>query len=158
MPTAFDTPHFKHVLAQFATGVTVITTRLDKTTFLGLTINSFNAVSLDPPLILWSLDNLSKNLQTFLDQPHYVVNILAANQVELAEKFSKRVATQFDNLEFTLSPSGLPILKGATAWLDCQHETHYPGGDHTIFLGRVNHCSYSHGSALLFHNRKFGHT
>src|SRR3954467_7550090 len=88
---AFDAIHFRQALAQFATGVTVITTRLADGSFRGLTASSFNSVSLDPPLVLWSLGSSANSLPIFSGNSHYVINVLAAGQEELAARFSRRI-------------------------------------------------------------------
>ena len=154
----FDSTHFRHALSQFATGVTIITTRLEDGSFLGLTASSFNSVSLTPPLVLWSLGQGANSLPVFSGNSHYVINVLAADQVELAERFSKRVPNRFDGVEFELSRTGLPILKGAVAWFECHNRSRYPEGDHVIFVGEVEQCGADGREALLFHNGRFGST
>src|SRR5690349_9292877 len=91
VPPEFDARHFRSALSQFATGVTVITTRLPDGTFLGLTASSFNSVSLDPPLVLWSLAQTASSLPVFTGNSHYVINVLSAGQAALAERFSMRI-------------------------------------------------------------------
>ena len=156
--SAFDTTHFRHALSQFATGVTIITARLEDGSFLGLTASSFNSVSLTPPLVLWSLAQNASSLPVFSGNSHYVINVLAADQVELAERFSRRVANRFEGVEFDLSHTGLPILKGAVAWFECHNRSRYPEGDHVIFVGEVERCDAQSKAALLFHNGRFGST
>jgi len=151
----FDARHFRNALGQFATGVTIITTRLPAGDFLGLTVSSFNSVSLDPPLVLWSLSNTASSLPVFTDNSHYVINILAANQIALAERFAMRIENRFDGVDFTLSPTGLPILKGVSAWFECRNRSRYPEGDHVIFVGEVERCDVSPQPALVFHGGKF---
>src|SRR3569623_71110 len=112
-PPEFDSAHFRHALSQFATGVTIITTRLPDGTFFGLTASSFNSVSLDPPLVLWSLARGASSLPIFTGNSHYVINILAGDQAALAERFAKRIHYRFEGVEFHLSHTGMPILKGA---------------------------------------------
>ena len=102
---AVDTRHFKQALSQFATGVTVITSRLDNGKFLGLTASSFNSVSLSPPLVLWSLSTRASSLPTFTENSHYVINVLAADQTWLAEQFSRPAADRFAGVDYTLSPT-----------------------------------------------------
>ncbi len=156
--SAFDTTHFRHALSQFATGVTIITARLEDGSFLGLTASSFNSVSLTPPLVLWSLAQNASSLPVFSGNSHYVINVLAADQVELAERFARRVANRFEGVEFDLSHTGLPILKGAVAWFECHNRSRYPEGDHVIFVGEVERCDAQSKAALLFHNGRFGST
>lgn len=150
-----DTAKLRGVLSQFATGVTVITLRLPDNNFLGLTINSFNAVSLSPPLVLWSLGNQSSNFSTFDTCTDYVINVLADDQLPLANRFAQKNANQFDDLAYDLSSTGLPIFKGAAAWFECNNRSRYPEGDHTIFVGEVKNCAHLDKPALVFHNKKF---
>ena len=146
-----DTRHFKDALSQFATGVTVITTRLENGSFLGITASSFNSVSLNPPLVLWSLSDHAKSLPVFSGNSHYVINVLAADQIELARQFSKPAIDRFAGVEFTLSATGLPILAGAVAWFECHNRSRYPEGDHVIFVGEVEQCEFSPQAPLIFH-------
>src|ERR1041385_3422202 len=90
-PPSFDSRHFRNALSQFATGVTVITTRLDNGNFFGLTASSFNSVSLAPPLVLWSLSDKANSLPLFTGNSHYVINVLSAEQAQLADRFSRRI-------------------------------------------------------------------
>ncbi|MBV8636169.1 MAG: flavin reductase family protein [Burkholderiaceae bacterium] len=156
--SAFDSSHFRHALSQFATGVTIITTRLEDGTFLGLTASSFNSVSLSPPLVLWSLAQSANSLPVFSGNSHYVINVLAADQTELAQRFARRVANRFEGVDYELSHTGLPILKGAVAWFECHNRSRYPEGDHVIFVGEVERCAAQAKAALLFHNGQFGST
>jgi len=147
----FSAGHFKGALSQFATGVTVITTRLEDGRFLGITASSFNSVSLNPPLVLWSLSNAASSLPVFTVNSHYVINILAANQSHLADQFSKPVKDRFSGVEFRMSANGLPILNGAAAWFECKNRSRYPEGDHVIFVGEVEQCEFTPGAPLIFH-------
>ena len=155
----FDSAHFRHALSQFATGVTVITTRLADGTFRGLTASSFNSVSLEPPLVLWSLGAGANSLPIFSGNSHYVINVLAAGQQELALRFSRRSeANPFEGVEYELSRTGLPILKGVSAWFECHNRSRYPEGDHVIFVGEVEDCAVQPQAGLLFHGGRFGTT
>lgn len=153
-----DTRHFRNALSQFATGVAVITTRLVDDSFVGLTATSFNSVSLDPPLVLWSLARKARSLPLFTNNSHYVVNILAANQSTLADRFSSRIDNRFEGIEFELSSTGLPILKGVAAWFECTNRSRYPEGDHVIFVGEVEHCDAHPQAALVFHGGRYVNT
>ncbi|HYD96645.1 MAG TPA: flavin reductase family protein [Noviherbaspirillum sp.] len=154
-PPEFDARHFRNALSQFATGVTIITTRLPDGSFLGLTASSFNSVSLDPPLVLWSLSQNASSLPVFTGNSHYVINVLSGNQAMLAERFAMRIPDRFEGVEFDLSHTGLPILKGVAAWFECHNRSRYPEGDHVIFVGEVERCDAAPQSALVFHNGKF---
>lgn len=152
---AFDSRHFRNALSQFATGVTVITTRLPNGSFIGLTASSFNSVSLDPPLVLWSLAQGASCMPVFTENSHYVINVLAANQAALAERFAMRIENRFEGVEFDLSYTGLPIIKGAAAWFECHNRSRYPEGDHVIFVGEVERCAIAPQPPLVFHGGKF---
>ena len=154
----FDSAHFRQALSQFATGVTVITTRLGDGHFRGLTASSFNSVSLEPPLVLWSLSNVANSLPIFTGNSHYVINVLSAGQEELARRFSRRGQDPFESVEYELSRTGQPILKGVSAWFECHNRSRYPEGDHVIFVGEVEDCAVHPQSALLFHGGRFGST
>jgi len=154
----FDSAHFRQALSQFATGVTVITTRLADGSFRGLTASSFNSVSLDPPLVLWSLGARANSLPIFSGNSHYVINVLAAGQEELALRFSRRSEDPFAGIDYMLSRTGQPILKGAAAWFECHNRSRYPEGDHVIFVGEVEECEVEPQPALLFHGGRFGVT
>jgi len=155
MSPEFDSHHFRRALSQFATGVTIITTRLGNGNFFGLTASSFNSVSLDPPLVLWSLAQGASSMPLFTGNSHYVINVLSAEQVGLAERFARRIANRFEGVEFELSHTGLPILKGSSAWFECHNRSRYPEGDHVIFVGEVERCGVSPQSALVFHGGHF---
>lgn len=154
----FDSSQFRRALSQFATGVTVITTRLADGSFRGLTASSFNSVSLDPPLVLWSLGNAANSLPIFTGNSHYVINVLSAGQQDLADRFSRRTEDPFAGVEYELSRTGQPILKGAAAWFECHNRSRYPEGDHVIFVGEVEECQAHPQPALLFHRGQFGST
>ena len=154
----FDSAHFRQALSQFATGVTVITTRLADGSFRGLTASSFNSVSLDPPLVLWSLGTGANSMPIFSGNSHYVINVLAAGQEELAMRFSRRTDNPWANTDYELSRTGQPILKGVAAWFECHNRSRYPEGDHVIFVGEVEECAVHPQPALLFHHGRFGST
>lgn len=155
----FDSAHFRQALSQFATGVTVITTRLADGSYRGLTASSFNSVSLEPPLVLWSLSNGANSLPIFTGNSHYVINVLSAGQEELARRFSRRDGENpFTRTPFELSRTGQPILKGVTAWFECHNRSRYPEGDHVIFVGEVEECAVEPQPALVFHAGRFGST
>ncbi len=155
---AFDAAQFRQALSQFATGVTVITTRLADGSFRGLTASSFNSVSLTPPLVLWSLSGNANSMPIFTGNSHYVINVLSAGQAELAERFSRRGEDPFAVTDYELSRTGQPILTGACAWFECHNRSRYPEGDHVIFVGEVEECAVHPQAALLFHGGRFGST
>ena len=154
----FDAVRFRQALSQFATGVTVITTRLADGSFRGLTASSFNSVSLDPPLVLWSLGNAANSLPIFSGNSHYVINVLGAGQEHLAKLFSRRTDKPFEQVDYELSRTGQPILKGVSAWFECHNRSRYPEGDHVIFVGEVEECHVTPQASLIFHGGQFGST
>lgn len=154
----FDAAQFRQALSQFATGVTVITTRLADGSFRGLTASSFNSVSLDPPLVLWSLGKGANSLPIFSGNSHYVINVLNADQGPLAERFSRRLDKPFEGIDYQLSRTGQPILSGASAWFECHNRSRYPEGDHVIFVGEVEDCAFAPQPSLIFHGGQFGST
>jgi flavin reductase (DIM6/NTAB) family NADH-FMN oxidoreductase RutF len=155
MAPEFDARQFRTALSQFATGVTIITTCLPDGTFLGLTASSFNSVSLDPPLVLWSLSSKASSMPVFTGNSHYVINILSGDQAALAERFAMRIDNRFEGVDFELSRTGLPILSGVSAWFECHNRSRYPEGDHVIFVGEVECCDVTPRPALVFHGGKF---
>ena len=143
---------FRRALGSFATGVTVLTTLDADGRACGMTISSFNTVSLEPPLILWSLALSSPSLETFRQASHYAINILAAGQQAISNRFASRVADRFEGVDSRPGLSGSPLLEGCCAWFECRHEAVYPGGDHLIFVGRVERFARQTSEApLIFH-------
>ena len=151
----FTERQFRDALSEFATGVTIIATRGTDGVFAGFTANSFNSVSLHPPLVVWSLAQDATTLPAFLGCERYAISVLAANQVALARRFSRPHADRFDGVEFELGWAGAPLLAGAAAWFECLHHALHPAGDHTLFLGEVVRCRRRHGPGLVFHHGRF---
>jgi flavin reductase (DIM6/NTAB) family NADH-FMN oxidoreductase RutF len=140
----------------FATGVTIVTARAADGTFVGLTANSFNSVSLSPPLVLWSLARSAGSMAAFSAGSHYAINILSADQQDLARQFAARSGDKFSGVDFTLGACGAPLLQGAAASFECFNRSRYEEGDHVIFVGEVESCTHRTGaSPLLFHGGKF---
>ena len=140
----------------FATGVTIVTARTSEGKFIGLTANSFNSVSLSPPLVLWSLSRAAASLAAFSAGSHYAINILSSEQQDLARAFASREGKRFEELSFSTGAGGAPLLNGAAATFECFNRSRYEEGDHVIFVGEVEHCSHRPGaSPLLFHGGKF---
>lgn len=140
----------------FATGVTIVTARTPTGELIGLTANSFNSVSLNPPLVLWSLSQRASSMSAFSTGSHYAINILAADQKELAERFASKRPDRWLDVPFTQGECGAPLLTGAAATFECFNRSRYEEGDHVIFVGEVERCSYRAGAApLLYHGGKF---
>ena len=168
----FDSEHFRGALGQFATGVTIITTRAvdddGRPQLLGFTANSFNSVSLDPPLVLWSLALAAGSLAVFLDNSHYAVNVLASDQIELSRLFGTRSAARqadprsmndrFDGIAWREGFRGAPILDGCCAWFECFNRSRYEEGDHVIFVGEVERCGFGTREPLVFQGGDYHRT
>lgn len=152
----FSTREFRTSLAMFATGVTVVTARTPDGALLGLTASSFNSLSLDPPLVLWSLAQAAGSLRALSAGTHYAINVLAAGQKTLAENFASRRVDRWAGVAFTDGACGAPLLTGAAATFECFNRSRYEEGDHVIFVGQVERCSHRADAApLLFHGGKF---
>ncbi|WP_370807243.1 flavin reductase family protein [Simplicispira lacusdiani] len=152
----FSTRDFRTALGMFATGVTVVTARGAEGRLVGLTANSFNSVSMDPPLVLWSLALASASLPVFAAGGHYAINVLAADQMALAERFAARGVDRWAGVEHRPGISGAPLLAGAAATFECINRSRYEEGDHVIFVGEVERCQHRAGaSPLLYHGGRF---
>lgn len=145
----FDSRAFRKCLSQYITGVTVITADNGQTRF-GVTANSFSSLSLDPPLILWSIGRTSRSFELFEKTHHFAVNILAAEQIEISQVFSSTAVDKFANVSWSRGRNGAPILGGILAAIECRQEAVYDGGDHIIIVGRVENFSIFEGDGLLF--------
>lgn len=154
----FTERHFRDVLAQFATGVTVICTRTGDGRFVGFTANSFNSVSLDPPLVVWSLADTGSNLAAFQSAQRYAVNVLAHDQVELARRFSRPHADRFAGVPCRIGAAGAPLIEGCVAWFECRHHAVHRAGDHVLFIGEVETCERRKGLGLVFHHGRYATT
>ncbi len=153
---AFTPDDFRAALGQFATGVTIVTAIDDQDRRIGLTANSFNSVSLEPPLVLWSLSKASTSMPGLLSASAYAVNVLAADQQVLGERFARKGIDRFEGVAWRPGLSGAPLITGAVATFECRHRSHHDEGDHLIFVGEVTHCSRRIGAApLLFHGGRF---
>ena len=157
-PAAFDQRQFRDALSQFATGVTIVCARADATRYAGFTANSFNSVSLDPPLVLWSLARRSSSLAAFQVAERYAVNVLAATQVDLARRFSRPHADRFAQVPYRLGWSEAPLIEGCVAWLECRHYAQHRAGDHVVFIGEVVTVERATGQGLVFAHGRFGVT
>jgi len=152
----FSQTEFRHALGQFATGVTVVTARSTSGALVGLTVNSFNAVSLDPPLVLWSLVNHSPSMQAFQDASHFCINVLRQDQSDIALHFARPSEDKFAGMNWQPGLGGAPKLEGVLAQFECRNSYRYYGGDHVIFLGAVEAYNHHQGDPLLFSRGAFG--
>jgi flavin reductase (DIM6/NTAB) family NADH-FMN oxidoreductase RutF len=145
--------HLRQTLGLFVTGVTVVTACLPDGQRAGLTVSSFNSVSLQPPLVLWSLSRNSQSMPIFESVSHYAIHVLSADQLALGERFAGPREQRWAGLQHGWSPHGCPLLEGCLAVFECSQHSRHPEGDHVIFVGRVEHCSSGPSSLPLLYHR-----
>ena len=138
-------------LGRFVTGVTIVTCRDEQGEPIGLTANSFNALSLDPPLVLWSLRQASSTIAAFTNASHFAVNVLAADQVDLSRRFARPSSAKFDAGEWTDGQGGAPLLAGCVAVFECRRRSHHAAGDHVLFIGEVERIGGTADTPLVYH-------
>lgn len=146
-------------LGRFATGVTIVGCRAGDGGWVGLTANSFSALSLEPALVLWSLRSASPNLQAFMAASHFAINVLAENQVDLSRRFASPVPDKFAEGLWSDGLGGAPVLGGCAAVFECEQVSAQPAGDHLLFIGRVLRVSEAPLMPLVFqsgHYRMLG--
>jgi flavin reductase (DIM6/NTAB) family NADH-FMN oxidoreductase RutF len=151
----FNSRELRNALGAFATGVTIITTRDRQGKLHGMTANSFTSVSLTPPLVLWSSSLYAQSLPAFQEGSHFVVNILAYDQIDVSNKFAKQSDDKFVDTEHVIAESGAPVIIGAAAHFDCRNEFRHYGGDHIIFIGHVERFAYTDRPVLMFCRGKY---
>ncbi|MCZ4352671.1 flavin reductase [Roseovarius aestuarii] len=146
----------RNALGSFATGVTIVTTRDADGADIGRTANSFSSVSLDPPMILWSLARTSSSLGIFQQAEHFAVHILAVEQQGLSNLFAGKSKDRFAGIDIERGVGGVPLLKGCAARFECRTVHQYEGGDHIIFVAEVTDFTHSSSAPLLFHGGGYG--
>ncbi|MDM8165884.1 flavin reductase [Roseovarius sp.] len=149
-----DLSGFRRSLGEFATGVTVITTCVDGTCY-GMTSNSFASVSLDPPLVLWSVKYESQSFPAFRDCTHFTVNVLADDQMDLSQNFARSGPDKFDGLEIREGAGKAPVLAGVAASFECSLAETHTGGDHLILIGQVERFARYDRQPLLFSKGRY---
>ena len=154
-PPVLDTHALRAALSGFATGVTIVTCRDAAGAPVGLTVNSFNALSLAPPLVLWSLRLASPNLAAFDAASHFAINVLAESQVELSRRFATVRPGKFDDGPWGEGTGGVPLLAGSAATLECERSVSHTAGDHRLYIGRVLAIASQPVSPLLFHGGRY---
>jgi flavin reductase (DIM6/NTAB) family NADH-FMN oxidoreductase RutF len=150
-----DSVGLRRALGRFATGVVVVATCTPEAELVGLTANSFAAVSLDPPLVLWSLNRKASSFSGFSRSAYFTVSILGAEQEALARHFAARRDDKFASVAFTRGHGGCPLIADSLATFECRAESSMDGGDHVVFLGRVLHATYREGVPLIFSAGQF---
>lgn len=156
---AVDPRQFRSVMGRFATGVTVVTT-CQEGERLGITVNAFCSVSLDPPLVLVCIERTSRVHDVLLQSGVFAVNFLSKQQERLSTCFagnSERRYRDFCGATSHAAATGAPILDGCIGYVDCRIVESYPGGDHTIVLGRVEALGQSEGEPLLYYRSRYHH-
>jgi flavin reductase (DIM6/NTAB) family NADH-FMN oxidoreductase RutF len=150
-----DPKELRRLMGQFATGVTVITTKGADGTPYGLTANAFTSLSLDPPLCLVCVDRKAESFAHFYDSKVFTVNILTTEQEELSNRFAKSGGDKFTDIETVPGHHGAPLIAGALATLECRITDTLEGGDHVIHVGRIERHAINGGEPLLFFQGKY---
>lgn len=146
-----DPAQFRHLLGRFATGVTVVTTRDANGQPVGMTASSVASVSLDPPLVLVSVDRANDMYPALIAAERFVLNVLAADQEAVSRRFAAETANRFGGIGYRETRHGLPVLEGVLASIECEKQAAVPGGDHTVFFGLVTGGVVSDRRPLLYY-------
>lgn len=147
--------HLRRALGRFATGVAIVTCADDSGVRVGLTVNSFSALSLEPPLVLWSLRTLSPSLDAFVNAKHFAINVLAQHQQALSRRFASPVADKFGEGVWHIGEGGVPVLNEAAAIFECETARQQEAGDHVLFIGRVIKATDGELPPLVFHGGRY---
>lgn len=141
---------FRSCLGTYGTGVAVVTTCTTDGELRGLTVNSFSSLSLDPPLILWSIGRNVQSFSSFMDCQRFAINVLAADQIQFAKRFSASGGNKFQTVAHLCGIGGVPLLPDCTAWFECSVAARHDAGDHVIIIGHVDRFESSGRPGLLF--------
>lgn len=153
---SFDLRTFRDTLGLFVTGVTVITTTDEQGVPVGITANSFNSVSLDPPLILWSVGLGVRSLPAFSAARSFAVHILRDDQADLSRRFATSGTDKFAGLQVDPGLGGVPLLPDCAARLECSLHAKYPAGDHVLFIAQVEHLTSDPSAMpLVYHGGRY---
>jgi len=151
----FNPKAFRRALGNFATGVTIITTRTSDGTNIGVTASSFNSLSMDPPLILWSSMKETPSCKAFESASHFAVNILSSDQMEMSNRFARQQEDKFEGVEWQEGIGGAPIFPECAGRFQCEAYDKLDGGDHWIFVGKVLAFDDFGRSPLCFHQGSY---
>jgi len=146
----------RQAFGKFATGVAVVTSNDKDNNPIGLTINSFSSVSLEPPLVLWSLVNKSPNLDVFRNASHFAINILASDQTEVSNTFARPSEDRFATIDWFRGIADLPVIRNTIATFECRRTMTIEAGDHVVFFGAVEDCEQCDLEPLLFFSGQYG--
>ncbi|MBL4837922.1 MAG: flavin reductase family protein [Kordiimonadaceae bacterium] len=147
--TSITQQDFRTSMGQFATGVTVVSTKDQQGAPYGMTASSFGSISLDPPLVQWSITTKSFSYPIFSAASTFAINILSTDQQNISDIFTKPI-DRFENVSWEIGMEGLPLIHGCLSWIECSVENQIVCGDHTIFIGRVRRARYFEKKPLLF--------
>ncbi|HEX5787184.1 MAG TPA: flavin reductase family protein [Woeseiaceae bacterium] len=152
---AIGSAAFRRALSCFPTGVAVVTTLDAEGAPAGITVSSFNSVSLDPPLVLWSIDRQAACYEVFMNAPYFAVNVLSLAELSLVARFALREGDKFAGLVCRRGLGGIPVLPDFAACFECGTEHRYDGGDHTIIVGRVLAFEDHEKEPLIVHRGRY---
>ena len=150
-----DARDLRTAFGRFGTGVTIVTTVAADGAWVGLTANSFNTVSLEPPIVVWSLSNKSPSLQAFQQSGAFVVNVLSQDQLPLSQRFARPIPNKFDSVAVQPGLRGMPLLMGSAAIFECRTVMQQQMGDHVLFLGQVDRYAYQESAPLIYLNGQY---
>jgi flavin reductase (DIM6/NTAB) family NADH-FMN oxidoreductase RutF len=150
-----DPALYRRTCARFATGITVVTVVDEYSRPHGMTVNSFSSVSLDPPLVLVSIDLRNAILGHFLSSTYFAINILAEHQEHLSRHFSSVSENRFNDIDWHPGEFGVPLLDGVLAQLECSVTRTFEAGDHTVMIGEVRLAAYTEGKPLVYFNSSY---
>jgi flavin reductase (DIM6/NTAB) family NADH-FMN oxidoreductase RutF len=153
-PSADNSRLLRDAFGRFATGVTVVTATSDEG-LVGITVNSFSSLSLDPAMVLWSPAKNSNRFKFFAEPKHYAIHVLSVDQKDVCEGFAKS-AWSFDGLDYKLNAHGVPLIEGCLARFECAHVATHDAGDHAIVVGQVEHAEMRDGEPLAFFSGRYG--
>jgi flavin reductase (DIM6/NTAB) family NADH-FMN oxidoreductase RutF len=151
---AFDSVLQRRIMGHFATGVTIVTTRFGNDYF-GLTVSAFCSLSLEPPLVLVSIDRRSFSYEFLKSAGCFAVNILSVEQEDLSRRFAVAGPKDFSDLAIKSAATGAPVLADVLAWVDCRVVHIFPGGDHDIFVGEIQDGHAGEGEPLVYHRGQY---
>ncbi len=153
----FDTIELRNAFGLFTTGVTIITANPEGYEPFGVTANSFSSLSLDPPLLLWSLQKNSDTWDAFEATTRFAVNILSADQQDMSNRYAKKGDHNLAADEYILGDSGCAILKNCIASFECESTERYEGGDHIILVGKIVelNCNNPEAQPLVFQSGQY---
>ena len=147
-----DSKFLRKTLGKYSTGVTIVTSIDNNGNPIGMTVNSFTSVSLEPALVLWCIDKKQPSYNSFMDAEGYAVNILSKAQNDICYRFASQIDDKFENINWRSSLNGFPLVENCLAWFDCKKWNYYSGGDHQILVGEVTSFNSSELEPLTYWN------